>query len=48
MKYVGYDTNILCVEYFNKKYGDRVIDTRIQRSDAYGFDVYSTAMYNDE
>lgn len=48
MNYVGYDTRILSAEYFNKKYGDTIVDTRIQRSDAYGFDVFASEMINDE
>ena len=47
-EYVGYDTSILSTEYFGAKYGDWVIDTRIQKNDAMGFDVYNGQMFNAE
>lgn len=47
-EYVGFDQGILCTEYFEKHYGDTVFDIRVQKSDAYGFDVQAPFMNNDQ
>lgn len=36
------------VDYFNQKYGNNTFDTRIQKSDAFGFDVFTSYMNNDQ
>lgn len=47
-EYVGFNLDILSTKYFNERYGHMNIDTRIQKGDAMGFDVFTTKMFNEQ